>query len=575
MAGLEESASAAKPAGKLKVFISYSRKDSAFAMELLDSLELLGFEAFLDKQDIAPGEPWEDRLGGLIRISDTVVFVISPNSIASKHCGWEVQETLATAKRLVPVVLAEVPGDQVPAELRRLNYVYFSHGRSFAKGLAELAEALRANIGWIREHTRLAEMAQRWKERGKLEPLLLRDGDLAEALAWEAKRPEEAPQVTALQNDFIRASEAAAAEALRQKASLRWRVQIALGLATVLSLSAAIAAGVLWRQADSARKTLAARNEELTEANFRLQRPISLRVAPLDNRPYDLGSNWYRAATTYTGAVAYLVRNSRPSEMFASGAILDASKLNPSWKQEPVFVTAIYAVSRHAGIPLPSAQTSSPAHGAARARGFDGAVAGSENPKDVSIMVLTPAGEFKRVPLTETIWQSNALGISINRFSGALPKVATSLDSLMTNPSALEHFEDDMVLERPPYIQGKATFLKPTAGARRPLISAGNLYDRPEVTLLVHHHVGNLRFDAKQAVRWATDLVYTEASLPGSAGSPIFDVATGQLVGFHLLGESDCPSNPSELERRVGQCLGTGTSVARIVAAIADDLKGN
>lgn len=43
--------------GKLKVFLSYSRKDSAFAQELLAGLELLGFEAYLDKEDIAPGEP--------------------------------------------------------------------------------------------------------------------------------------------------------------------------------------------------------------------------------------------------------------------------------------------------------------------------------------------------------------------------------------------------------------------------------------------------------------------------------------------------------------------------------------
>ena len=167
------SAQSAEPAvksdGKLKVFLSYSRKDSDFASELLSGLELLGFDAFLDKQDIAPGEPWEERLGSLIRVADTVVFVVSPNSISSKHCGWEVDETVKTAKRLVPVILSEVPSEQVPAQLRRLNYVYFSHGRSFAKALSELSQALRANIGWIREHTRLGEQSLRWLARGKPE----------------------------------------------------------------------------------------------------------------------------------------------------------------------------------------------------------------------------------------------------------------------------------------------------------------------------------------------------------------------------------------------------------------------
>ena len=47
---------------KLKVFISYSRKDSvAFADELVFGLELVGFAPFLDRHDIAAGEDWEAR----------------------------------------------------------------------------------------------------------------------------------------------------------------------------------------------------------------------------------------------------------------------------------------------------------------------------------------------------------------------------------------------------------------------------------------------------------------------------------------------------------------------------------
>jgi hypothetical protein len=42
---------------KLKVFISYSRRDAAdFADELVAGLELAGFAPFLDRHDIKPGE---------------------------------------------------------------------------------------------------------------------------------------------------------------------------------------------------------------------------------------------------------------------------------------------------------------------------------------------------------------------------------------------------------------------------------------------------------------------------------------------------------------------------------------
>jgi predicted nucleotidyltransferase len=40
---------------KTHVFISYSRRDSAFVSDLLVSLESYGFETFFDRDDLAPG----------------------------------------------------------------------------------------------------------------------------------------------------------------------------------------------------------------------------------------------------------------------------------------------------------------------------------------------------------------------------------------------------------------------------------------------------------------------------------------------------------------------------------------
>src|ERR1700681_3742646 len=92
-------------AEKLKVFISYSRRDSAeFADELVAGLEYGGFAPFLDRHDIAAGEDWEARLGALIAEADTVVFVVSPESVKSERCVWEVDKTLGLSKRLLPVI---------------------------------------------------------------------------------------------------------------------------------------------------------------------------------------------------------------------------------------------------------------------------------------------------------------------------------------------------------------------------------------------------------------------------------------------------------------------------------------
>src|SRR6266568_2902978 len=131
---------------KLKVFISYSRKDStAFADELMAGLEVAGFAPFLDRHDIAAGEDWEARLGGLIAQSDTVVFVVSPEAVKSEQCTWEVDRTLELSKRLLPVIFKSVPDHEIPEKLRRLQFVRFDTGPGFAR-LSELAAALRVDL---------------------------------------------------------------------------------------------------------------------------------------------------------------------------------------------------------------------------------------------------------------------------------------------------------------------------------------------------------------------------------------------------------------------------------------------
>ncbi len=195
---------------RLKVFISYSRKDGAFAEDLLLALEAAGFEPYLDKHDIVAGEPWEERLDRLIQAADTVVFIISPDSMSSERVGWEISRTEDLGKRIIPVVWREVAEADTPQRLKRLNYVFFSgEGRSFGRGLNALAKALNTDIDWIREHTAYAEQAMRWAGKGRAEALLLRGVEIGNAKAWAARRPKDAPEPTLLQQEFVAESEKA------------------------------------------------------------------------------------------------------------------------------------------------------------------------------------------------------------------------------------------------------------------------------------------------------------------------------------------------------------------------------
>jgi TIR domain len=212
MAPQQASRSDSPDTGKLRVFISYSRDDVYFANQLDAALKAYGFECFIDREGISGGEEWKQRLGNLIRDADTVVFVLSPNSARSEICAWEVEEATRLGKRILPVVCRPLEGVSPPPRLRDLNYIFFYadpkvSDSGFGTGLFSLVEALNTDFDWLREHTRYLQRATEWDSRRRPPNRLLSGDDIAEAKAWAARRPKNAPEPTALQLDFIRASE--------------------------------------------------------------------------------------------------------------------------------------------------------------------------------------------------------------------------------------------------------------------------------------------------------------------------------------------------------------------------------
>ena len=174
-----------------------------FADRLVAALDARGFEVMIDRRDLPKLEDWERELLGFIRRADTVIFVVSPHSIASKACAWEVEQVRANAKRLAPVVIADVEGMPIPREISRINYLYFTDEAVFEARADELASALNTDVPWLREHTRLGELARRWLERGRPAEALIRGRDLDDADAWAARRPHEAPVVSEAHRAFL------------------------------------------------------------------------------------------------------------------------------------------------------------------------------------------------------------------------------------------------------------------------------------------------------------------------------------------------------------------------------------
>src|SRR5262249_55684443 len=104
---------------RAKVFISYSRKDIAFADRLDAALRARGFEPLIDRTDIFAFEQWWDRIKALIGRADTVVFVISPDAVASEIALKEVAEAASLNKRFAPVVWSRVDDKLIPEPLAK------------------------------------------------------------------------------------------------------------------------------------------------------------------------------------------------------------------------------------------------------------------------------------------------------------------------------------------------------------------------------------------------------------------------------------------------------------------------
>ena len=106
---------------KIKVFISYSRRDADAADVLVEALLARGFEITIDRRDLPFGEKWQSELAEFIRLSDTVVWLVSDASIQSKWVNWELDEVARRNKRLVPVMIAETARDALPRQLGEIH----------------------------------------------------------------------------------------------------------------------------------------------------------------------------------------------------------------------------------------------------------------------------------------------------------------------------------------------------------------------------------------------------------------------------------------------------------------------
>ena len=245
-----------------RIFISYSRRDMAFADRVETALKAFGFDPLIDRSEISAFEDWWTRIQALIARADTILFVLSPDAVASEVCAKEVAFAASLNKRFAPIVHRRVDSQPIPEALARLNFVFFDDDAHFDEAMERLVEALSTDVEWIRKHTEFGEQARQWSQVGRPGPrgLLLRSPMLEEAERWIALRPSGAPAPTEATHSFIAESRRAATQRRNVlSASLGAGLIVALGLAGLAYWQRGIA--VQQEQIAIEQKSLAEKSE--------------------------------------------------------------------------------------------------------------------------------------------------------------------------------------------------------------------------------------------------------------------------------------------------------------------------
>lgn len=237
------------------VFISYSRRDRAFVeATLLPALAQLEKHVWIDLEDIPPASDWRERVLTGLAAANALIFVLSPDSLASAICAEELARAVELNKRLIPVLRRDIAGTPLSPELARSNWVYLREEDDRDRGIALVVEALETDLEWRDAHSRLAVRTAEWLDGSRDRSFLLRGSDLSSAEAWLAHQGEHAERATSEQAAYILAS--------RQATTRRQRITLT-GVLTALAIASMLAVYALIQRSAAEERARVASSREL------------------------------------------------------------------------------------------------------------------------------------------------------------------------------------------------------------------------------------------------------------------------------------------------------------------------
>jgi len=85
-----------------QVFLSHAEEDATLAAQVRQSLMRQGFTVWTSKLDIQTGTEFQDAINRGIEEANTIVYLLSPESLRSHYCQQELDYALHSTNGLSP-----------------------------------------------------------------------------------------------------------------------------------------------------------------------------------------------------------------------------------------------------------------------------------------------------------------------------------------------------------------------------------------------------------------------------------------------------------------------------------------
>ena len=121
----------------MQIFISYSRVDKDFAIQLVDRLSDFDVSLWLDLRNIPHGANWDMEVQKGLETSDSMLVLLSPDSSSSENVADEWSYFITKDKPIIPLLVRPC---EVPFRLMRRQRVDFTG--EFKPAFAQLIRAL-------------------------------------------------------------------------------------------------------------------------------------------------------------------------------------------------------------------------------------------------------------------------------------------------------------------------------------------------------------------------------------------------------------------------------------------------